>query len=187
MVNEVKVPRSPGRPKGKESVPQYASIIEANGGDRLDNPCHGQREPYYNNKREQPQHRHIGLLKAQGLTNKEIAEETGYTPVAVSNILRQPWIQDLIYQEMRRAGRDAVRETLEVQALPSIQKLIELRDDVEVYAKNPDIARKAANDLLDRVYGKPNQPITRTEKVELDSLTDQQLAEIVKNGKYSTN
>ncbi len=171
FVEEKRMGRSPGRPRGVEDVPEYRPIMGPDGGSRLDSQCHGQRDPHYTIKREKFEHRVIAMLKVAGNTNKEIAEQTGFSPVAISNILRQPWIQDLMRQEQARSCRTVVQEVLEAAALPSVEKLIEVRDK----APSMDVQRKAANDLLDRIYGRPNQPISHTQAVDPSSLTDEEI------------
>src|SRR5881397_2013652 len=54
-------------------------------------PLHNAKPPYYQNQRERYTHRIMLEKAAQGYTVKEIAEQTGYTTVAVNNILRQPY------------------------------------------------------------------------------------------------
>jgi hypothetical protein len=119
-------------------------------------------------------------LKAEGYNNLEIAERTGYTAVSVSNILRQPWIVELIAEEQKKQGRTALEAVLnEEQAVECFQTLIDLRKTAE----SQEVQRKAANDLLNRMYGMPNQSITHTQKLNLDNLTDEELAKIVVKGR----
>jgi hypothetical protein len=141
----------------------------------------GHTPPYYRNKKERPHQRAIAFMAASGMSHKEISDQLGFSPAAIAAICRQPWARQLIVEEIRKAGRDTVREVLQSAALDSVFKLIEIRDKEEC---QPETQRKAACDLLDRVYGKPNQPITHTSKVELDKLTDEELATIIAdNGK----
>jgi hypothetical protein len=170
-----------GRPKGEEAGAEYCSIFEHDQS-RLNSPLVNQRpvRTEYKLKREKWEHRCIALLKAQGFSNKEISEQTGYTPVSVSNILRQPWIRDLIMQEIKLAGRDAVQELLHASTYDSVTTLIEIRD-------NPDNSARdrmgASVNLLNRTYGMPNQPITHNEGVKLENLSDEELAKIVNKGR----
>lgn len=182
-IEDHKLGRSPGRPRGAEPVPEYRSKFEPDGEDRLSSSYHGQKAPYHTLKREQPQHREIALLKAQGLTNKEIADCTGYSPVTIAYVTKQPWAVDLIIQEQRSAGRNGVQRALQQIALPAVEKLIELMEDTTIQSKTPDTTRKAANDLLNRIYGMPSQSIIHSEKVELDKMTDQELADFVAKGR----
>lgn len=130
---------------------------------------------HYQYKSEKFEHRIIGYLKAQGYSNKEVAEQTGYSAQAVSIICRLPWVKDLIHEEIARSGREAVQEVLSATGLDSIHFLIETRDDTKV--KTSD--RISANrDLMNRIWGLPNQPITHQQKVDLNSLSDEALAQL---------
>lgn len=137
---------------------------------------HNARDPQYTLFREKPEHRVVCYLKAQGLNHKEIAERTGYTTVAIAYICAQKWAQELIAEELTQAGRSRVEYILSEQAVPSLEKLITLRDDPEV---NKEVQRKAANDLLDRIFGKPNQPITH-KTIDPNELSNEELARIAR-------
>lgn len=137
-------------------------------------PLFNPSSPAYVLKRERPEHRIIVMLKAQGYTNVEIARQIGWTTPGIANIVKQPWARELILKEITKAGRDQVEATLQGEALNSIMKLIEIRDDEKVAA---EVQRKAANDLLDRMYGKPNTPVTHIDG-DVKTLSDAQLAKI---------
>ena len=175
----------PGRRLGKEPVPtdellsQWSSGNEQNSGAETpiggERPLFNNREEYVGLKREKPEHRIIAFLKAGGHNNVEIAEITGYTSVMVSNILRQPWTREIILDEIRKAGRDKVHEVLEAACPEAVLKL----EEVMRTAPSADVQRKAANDILDRVYGKASQPISVNTAANLDALTDAELAKII--------
>lgn len=110
---------------------------------------------------EKPEHRLIVYLKAQGHSNKEIADRTGYTQPWVSQLTRQPWFRLRLVQELKEAGVDAIESVLKSTALDSVFTLIDLRDDVSA----PKAVRSAcANSLLDRFRGKPVQTVQHEEK-----------------------
>jgi hypothetical protein len=110
--------------------------------------------------REKPEHRLIVYLKAQGFSNKEIAERTGYTQPWLSQLTRQPWFRLRLVQELKEAGVDAVQQVLKATVLDSVFTLIDIRDDPGA----PKAVRaQTADRLLDRYFGKP------TQKVETDS------------------
>lgn len=147
---------------------------------RADGSLFNARAPRYINQRETWQHRVIAFLKAEGYTNKEIADRTGYSALVIGNIIRQPCIVELIRQELSKAGRSALSNVLsEEEAIKSIEKLIELRNGAE----SQEVQRKAANDHLNRIYGCPNQSITHTQQTDLDKLTDAELLKIAMRGK----
>lgn len=128
---------------------------------------------------EKPEHRMIVYLKAQGLSNKEIAERTNYTQPWVSQLTRQPWFRLRLVSELKEAGVDQIQTVLKSAALDSIFKLIELRDDPHA----PKAVQKASSDsLLDRFLGKAAQTIQHEEKKlpktsEISAL-DHEIAEL---------
>jgi hypothetical protein len=105
---------------------------------------------------EKPEHRIILYLKGQGLSNKEVAEKTGYTPAWVCQICRQPWFRLRLVQELKDAGQDQIQLVLKASALDSVYTIIDIRDDVTA----PKAVRRAcADSLLDRFLGKAVQKI----------------------------
>lgn len=136
------------------------------------------RKPYYPLQREKFEHRNVLFLKAEGCTNKEIAERTGMTSVAVSNILRQPWAQTRVLEIIHENGGDAVRHLLLDNAVKAVERLVVEIDNPQA---RPSERIVAADKLLDRLYGKPNQPIEhRAERAEL--MSDEELERIARQG-----
>jgi hypothetical protein len=110
---------------------------------------------------EKPEHRIIIYLKAQGLSNKEIAERTGYTQSWVCQICRQPWFRLRLVHELHEAGVDAVQTVLKATALDSVFTLIDIRDD----PTTPKAVRSQnCERLLDRYFGKPTQRVESDDK-----------------------
>lgn len=142
----------------------------------LDTPLFNPLQPAYILRHERPEHRAIIFLRSQCLTYKEIAAKLGWSPAGVANVCKQPWAQAIIVKELQKAGREAVQSLLDAEDVPSVLKLVEIRDDPTAPKAEQ---RKAANDLLDRKYGKPTQPIL-TAEVDPRTLSDVQLAEIAK-------
>lgn len=103
---------------------------------------------------ERPEHRLIVYLKAQGLTNKEIAERTNYGYQWVCQIVRQPWFRQRFIEECQHTGRDAIKVFLEGEVMPSLETIRAIRDNAD--AKSSD-RLNASNALLDRFLGKPTQ------------------------------
>ena len=128
------------------------------------------------NQREKYEHRLIALLKATGMSNTEIAKETGYTPVMVGYIVKQPWAVDLILSRIHGSS-DAAMKALQDASLAAAMRLIEIAET----AKNEEVKRKANNDILDRKYGKPNQPYTLATK-GAHEMSDDELAKAVQSG-----
>jgi transposase len=140
---------TPYQLSGLEDASAAASYEE--NPDRLYND----RDPHYGLIREKPEHRAIIFYKAQGLSNREIAEKTGYTTVAISNTLRQPWARERLLEEIRkRAEGDPSSAILAGERLNNLFHFIEVRDNPEA-----TIAERsaAARELLDRDLGKAIQ------------------------------
>lgn len=128
---------------------------------------------------EKYEHRIIAYLKAQGHSNREIAELSGYSGRSICDILRLPWVQQAIIEEIQTAGRDAVFEVLRSASLKSAQYLDSVVDNEKLAARE---RISAAEKILNRVYGMPNQPITHSKQEDVASLTDAQLEEIAARG-----
>ena len=118
---------------------------------------------------ETSQHRIIVYLKAQGLSNKEVAEKTGLTQPWISQLCRQPWFRLKLVQELKEAGIDQISSVLKSSALDSVHTLIDLRDD----PTTPKAVRRAcADSLLDRYLGKA---VTKIESTEGRSVTSPEI------------
>lgn len=119
-------------------------------------PLFGNQAPAYDIKHERPEHRVITFLKAQGLSNREIAQRIGFTPTAVGYILKQPWARARLLQEIESAGRDGVNELLKGAVDDCVLTLIDIQGDDK--AKTSDRIA-ASNSILDRFFGKPTQRV----------------------------
>jgi hypothetical protein len=97
--------------------------------------------------------------------------------VAVSNIVRQPWARKRIVEIIRESGQDAVHQLLVGEAYDSIMRLVTERDNP---VARPSERITAADKLLDRIFGKPNQPINHTINGKLEQLSDEELEQIVR-------
>ena len=135
------------------------------------------KPPFYHVQQEKPHHRVFIELAAKGYTVKEIAEKTGFTPVCVNNILRQPPLQQTLVNEIERVmGADeqvvkVIRETV-VDAVTLLRNTI-------IDPKQRTVDRlSAAEKILERRYGKANQPINRGTDVDLNALSNAELAKI---------
>lgn len=117
---------------------------------------HNDRDPNLVIKSEKPEHRIIIFLKAQGLSNVEIAERTGNSGPWIGQVLRQPWARQRLLEELDSLGRDAARELLAGQCVDSILTAVDLRDNPKT---PPGVRLAAANSLLDRHLGKPVQHV----------------------------
>jgi len=154
---------------GEGENPQDERIVEIR-------PFFGaeERKPQHILKVEQPHHRVICYLAAQGDTNTEIAEKTGFTTAMVANTKKQPWAQELIAQLIGESGEKAVKQVLRGAAVDAAEVLVDIMngsiDDVK-----PAERAKAANAILDRLYGTAPQ-IIKTGKIDPSTMSDEELA-----------
>jgi predicted transcriptional regulator len=133
---------------------------------------------YYQNQRERYTHRIMLEKAAQGYTVKEIAEQTGFTAVAVNNILRQPYAQQTLVDEIQRIhGVD--EEVVEI-IKKNVVKAAKLYETV---LNDPMADRKdrmeAAERFLNRRYGKPTQPMSQGSAIDLNALSDDEIAKLL--------
>lgn len=138
-------------------------------------PLINRKPPQYVRQQELPWHRVALERAALGYTAREIAEQLGCSPTAVQDILRQPAYQRLqtamIEKQLTQDQKvvDKIREKVTV----AVDTLAEIVEDKK--AKNADRIN-AARELLNRRYGMPNQPINRNTDVDLNKLSDRELA-----------
>lgn len=132
---------------------------------------YGDLDPVHINKRETPVHRTMVNMAAAGYEIGEIAALTGRCPATVSTALKQPYARRYLINEAKKTVQDEIKELLQSEALPSIRKLVQVRDSTD--ARGADIIT-ASNSILDRFLGKPTQPILTNEK-PADQLTDDEL------------
>ena len=138
----------------------------------LRNRFHDSPVPHQWLKYEKPHHRMIAMLSAEGNTIKEIAEITGFNRETVTNVLRQPWMQRIILDHIA-AHSDRVMLEIRAECMASKRVIAELRDTAE----SEPVRLKAAQDFLDRTYGKPNQPMS-VSQVDASQLSDDELAKL---------
>ena len=141
-------------------------------------PLHNAKNPYYHIQRERFEHRIICFLKAEGYSNIDIAKRTGMSAVAISNIIRQPWAQKQILDIIHDKGGDAVSALLNGAAADAVQRLIIEKDNMEARASERILA---ADKILDRAFGKPNQPLQYS-TADTKKLSDEELETIVRRG-----
>lgn len=127
-------------------------------------------------KQELPHHRAAIELAAKGCyTQKEIASMLGKTPLTVSNVTKNPNYQRYLADAIHRIhGEDEeVLEIIKEGVTKAAQLLVNVVKDKD--AKNSDRIA-AAKELLDRKYGKPNQPVNRGTDVDLNAMAIAELA-----------
>ena len=130
-------------------------------------------DPSYVLKAEKPVHRQAVLLKAAGYTDREIAAELELHPLTIAYIVKQPWALKLMEARVHGTA-DKAMARLQEETLAAAERLIEIAKNAE----NDETRRKANNDILDRKYGKPNQPYSVANKSACE-LSDGELAKLV--------
>jgi hypothetical protein len=138
---------------------------------KLEGALVGDLDPAYELTQEKPVHRTIINLAAAGYMNVEIAKIVGYSATMVANTLKQPWAREYLINEAKKTVQDEIKAVLESEALPSIRKLVTVRDSEKA---RPSDVIQASNSLLDRFLGKPTQPIT-TEAKPVETQSDEEL------------
>jgi hypothetical protein len=159
-----------------ESGPNMGSDLNAN-----PPQLHNARDPFYRIQRERFEHRVIIFLKAEGYSNLEIAEKTGMSAVAISNIIRQPWAQRQILDIIHSKGGDAVSQLLNGAAADAVQRLIIEKDNMDARSSE---RTAAADKILDRIFGKPNQPLQYS-SIDPKKMSDEELEAILRRGAAS--
>ena len=141
---------TPGQSEAVANRPHVSAAAEAyfSDPDRL----YGDRVSEVTLINEQPIHRLMVYLHAQGASRGDIAKQTGYTPQMVGTVLRQPWARQRLVQILNECGKDQVRHFLQHEISPSLEVLREVRDNVDA---KPSERVTAANAILDRALGKP--------------------------------
>lgn len=132
-------------------------------------------EPQYVLMKEEPHHRLMCMLFAQGFTPAEVAEQTGFTRVCVQNVRRQPWAREFIAKIQQEAGEKAVKNVLMGAALDAAQTLVRFATgDLDCRP----VDRIGANkEILNRCFGQAPQHV-KHEKVDTSELTTEELEQI---------
>lgn len=140
---------------------------------QLPDALHNDIDASYRFTKERPHHRLIVHLAQQGLRPFEIAEKVHISPGHVSTILKQPWARARLVKEMKENAKESFQQLLERAAKGALERVVEISES----AKNEAVKLNANNSLLDRFFGKPNQPISHEARgVSLDKLSDAELA-----------
>ena len=140
------------------------------------------KEPNLQVKHEKPEHRYLLWMKAQGASNREIAEQSGYTEPWLSQVFRQPWAQAMLVQMLKESGKSVLDQTLMIiqgEVINSLQKLVEVRDDPD---SPKAVQRACCVDIIEQFLGKPKQKVEVAQGGSSDSVEelDKRLAELEK-------
>lgn len=144
--------------------------------DPLARAFHGQLKPQAFLQKEQPHHRFLCYLAAEGFTRGEIAAQTGFTPVHVGNVLKQEWATRMIADIIAAKGGAAVELVFKNAVLAQAEGLVALAETAKAKGQL-ETERKVRNDILDRVYGKAAQVIAHT-NVDPSDVPDSDLINI---------
>ena len=137
-------------------------------------------------KKEQPAHTAMAQLAAEGYQGTEIARILGRHPHTVNDVLRQPYAQDRVVKCVRDThGTDhEVVEIIKETVVAAVNLLAETIVDSKQKRSDRILA---AEKILERRYGKANQPINRGTDVDLNSLSDAELAKMLPTSGTGTN
>jgi len=142
------------------------------------------RPPHYDIKHQKPEHRTIIFLKAEGNTNIEIARVMGMSPVAISNILRQPWARTQLLDEINKAGRNEVVVIFKGAAADVAQTMVDIIQSEDTKASDKI---SAGHLILDRLFGKATQPMAHSfSDKDFNTMSDEELFKIA-SGDVATN
>ena len=149
-----------------------ATALEAEGRSQF----HNDRQPFYEIKHQKPEHLVMIYMKAEGQSNKEIAEKMEVTPVTVANVLKQPWARKQLADIIHKNGGNEVATLFKSAAAEAAQVLIEEMQNEDA---RPGDRISAADKVLDRVFGKASQPISHSYTNEdLQKMADSELLKL---------
>lgn len=118
-------------------------------------------------------HRHklAVLLKATGLTNKEIAEALNYTEARVSVILNDPRAPAVMHEHAKEVADslEDVRQRLKFYASEALTEVVEEMR----YCDDPRVRQRAAFGILDRAgYSKIEKRFVATTQVDKEGTKE---------------
>lgn len=134
-------------------------------------PLHGQTAPQYAICRETPESRKILYLKAQGLSNEEIARRTGYSVWWLRQIVRQPWFQRNMVKLLHAVGVDGVEKAIKVNAVDALTVAVDVMNSTQ----SETLRAKCAFEILKLSQG--SKVTVRTENIPASQL-DSQISQI---------
>lgn len=160
---------TPFEQSGGEKIAEVAGPTSEDG-------LYNDRDPHYLIKHQRPEHRIAILLKAQGNSNREIAQTMGISAVSVANILKQPWARKQLLEEINRAGRNEVIQVFKGAALDVAEAVVAIVNDPETKASDK---LSASHLILDRLFGKATQPMDiNLSDSKLKTMSDAELLKI---------
>lgn len=109
---------------GVEQAPKAFKIAPSEG--LCATPLHGFKPSHVELQKEQPWHREVLLLKAQGFTNRRIAEEMGRDVNTISYVVRQTWFHEKLVQLLHEKGEDGIEARLQLLSKEAVEVAAEL-------------------------------------------------------------
>lgn len=163
VIEEASVPATPSLPSrvvrsqdGTEKPGIYLTSPQAQqfsgdvgGAPDLDG-LFGDSVAYQSYKKEKFEHRLMLWHRLKGLSVKETAALTGYTPQSVSQICKQPWFREAFVRLAAETGKDAMQTLIEGAVVPAFQRLEELA----VTAESESVQFACNKEIIDRFLGK---------------------------------
>lgn len=135
------------------------------------------KSPAYENQKELPHHRIVAYLKATGMKNVEIARRLGYSPVTINYLVRQPFMELLVLEEIKKTCDPALQLILN-ESYDAASRVIEISKTAE----SEEVRRKANESILDRKWGKASQPMSIVSGKDMSALPDAELEKIIAEG-----
>ena len=148
--------------------------------EKLEDPYFRGREfnPQYVLQKEEPQHRMICILAAEGYTNTEIAEKLGFTTAMIAYVKKQPWAMEYV-AKVQGTGAKSVRRILTGAAAAAATVLVDAAEGALSKTHMKDIDRiKAANDILNRLFGTAPQ-LVQHQRIDPKELSDEELIQMM--------
>ena len=129
-------------------------------------PLHASRAPDREVLHEQPQHRQMILLRAQGLSCKQIADSMDVNIGTVSNLIRQPWAEEILLQLQHAHSEGQIEKLLNHFAKEALDETLNLMRNSE----NERVRAQAAFKVLDLAVG---QKVKIEQGGSLETLQDE--------------
>lgn len=123
---------------------------------QANDPLFGDKAAKTIRKTETARDRLIVMMKAQGMSDRAIAEQLNMNHSVVSNICRQPFARRLIIKTIEEEGRDKISTIVNGALEDSFATVIDIMSDEK---SGPRARLSAAQIIQDRVMGKPKQYI----------------------------
>lgn len=125
-------------------------------------------------RHEKPWHRLAAFMAAQGKLASEIAVKLGRTDAQVNEVLKQPFVQERILNEIHEAGRGVLDDILNIYGPNSLLEVVDLGQS----AKSESVKLAAHKEVLDRWLGKAKESMVIEQKAPEDKTDDELRASV---------